>query len=105
MLGLAPAANDAHGAAALRGIDIGGETVWFDYIYAHDGVQMADEAIASVRKMIGTEFGKEYVPGAPRRYQAKAKNAQEAHEAIRRRHVAAAAGGGTLSRSRQARLI
>jgi DNA topoisomerase-1 len=33
--------------------------------------------------MIGSEYGDRYVPGAPRRYQTKAKNAQEAHEAIR----------------------
>src|SRR5438046_2496470 len=35
------------------------------------------------RRVIGTDYGKEYVPDAPRQYQSKAKNAQEAHEAIR----------------------
>src|SRR6202012_6293891 len=35
------------------------------------------------RKVIGEDYGNAYVPEAPRQYQAKAKNAQEAHEAIR----------------------
>ena len=33
--------------------------------------------------MIGEDYGNAYVPDAPRKYQTKAKNAQEAHEAIR----------------------
>jgi DNA topoisomerase-1 len=48
-----------------------------------DGVQMADEAIAAARALIASDLGREYVPGAPRQYQTKSKNAQEAHEAIR----------------------
>ncbi len=48
-----------------------------------DGVQISADAIAGIRDLIGASFGKEYVPGAPREYKAKAKNAQEAHEAIR----------------------
>src|SRR5438093_227571 len=48
-----------------------------------DGVQIADEAVGAVRRVIGADYAKEYVPGAPRQYQSKAKNAQEAHEAIR----------------------
>ncbi|MBV9394883.1 MAG: topoisomerase DNA-binding C4 zinc finger domain-containing protein, partial [Methylobacteriaceae bacterium] len=35
------------------------------------------------RKVIGKEYGQQYLPGAPRKYTAKTKNAQEAHEAIR----------------------
>ena len=46
-------------------------------------VQMANEAIASCRGVIGQEFGADYVPGQARVYRSKAKNAQEAHEAIR----------------------
>src|SRR5205807_3214474 len=42
----------------------------------------------AVRKMIGADYGARYVPEAPRRYQTKAKNAQEAHEAIRPTDVA-----------------
>jgi DNA topoisomerase I len=46
-------------------------------------VQMAEEAITAIRRLIGSDYGDRYVPDAPRRYQTKAKNAQEAHEAIR----------------------
>jgi DNA topoisomerase-1 len=48
-----------------------------------DGVQVAMEAINGARAMIGRRFGDAYVPEKPRFYQTKAKNAQEAHEAIR----------------------
>ena len=41
------------------------------------------EDIAAARRVIGKEFGDKYVPNAPRKYTVKAKNAQEAHEAIR----------------------
>jgi DNA topoisomerase-1 len=48
-----------------------------------DGIDMAPEAIASARSAIEKEFGSAYLPPTPRVYQNKAKNAQEAHEAIR----------------------
>ena len=48
-----------------------------------DGVQTAPEAIDEARRVIGSRFGDAYVPGAARFYKTKAKNAQEAHEAIR----------------------
>jgi DNA topoisomerase I len=48
-----------------------------------DGVEMAPEAIAEARRAIEKEFGTAYLPPTPRIYQTKAKNAQEAHEAIR----------------------
>ncbi len=48
-----------------------------------DGIDMAPEAIASARSAIEKEFGSAYLPPTPRIYQNKAKNAQEAHEAIR----------------------
>jgi DNA topoisomerase-1 len=66
-----------------EGVDIGGETVGLITYMRTDGVQMAAEAIAGARAVIGAEFGKQYVPEAPRLYKTKAKNAQEAHEAIR----------------------
>jgi DNA topoisomerase-1 len=46
-------------------------------------VQMAPEAISGARAAIGKEFGERYLPEKPRFYSTKAKNAQEAHEAIR----------------------
>ena len=48
-----------------------------------DGVQMADEAISAARRAIAGRYDAGYVPDKPRIYQTKAKNAQEAHEAIR----------------------
>jgi DNA topoisomerase-1 len=48
-----------------------------------DGIDMAPEAIADIRTMIGVNYGKQYVPASPRVYQNKSKNAQEAHEAVR----------------------
>ena len=66
-----------------EGIDLGGETVGLITYMRTDGVQMASEAIAAARDMIVKEYGKTYVPDAPRIYKTKAKNAQEAHECIR----------------------
>jgi DNA topoisomerase-1 len=66
-----------------EGVDIGGETVGLITYMRTDGVQMAAEAIASCRDLIGKDFGKDFVPASPRLYKAKAKNAQEAHECIR----------------------
>jgi len=66
-----------------EGVDIGGETVGLITYMRTDGVQMAAEAIAACRDLIGKDFGKDFVPPSPRLYKAKAKNAQEAHECIR----------------------
>ncbi|MEO8667213.1 MAG: type I DNA topoisomerase [Bauldia sp.] len=66
-----------------EGIEIEGETVGLITYMRTDGVQMAPEAIAATRRAIASGFGDRYVPETPRYYQAKAKNAQEAHEAIR----------------------
>lgn len=48
-----------------------------------DGVDMAEEAISAARKAIADRYDSGFVPDKPRRYTSKAKNAQEAHEAIR----------------------
>jgi DNA topoisomerase I len=66
-----------------EGTDIGGETVGLITYMRTDGVTMAGEAIAEARDTIGKRYGARYVPGVPRAYSSKAKNAQEAHEAIR----------------------
>lgn len=66
-----------------EGMDIGGETAGLITYMRTDGVQIAPEAISAARAAIGKEFGDKYLPEKPRYYSAKAKNAQEAHEAIR----------------------
>jgi DNA topoisomerase-1 len=48
-----------------------------------DGVQMDGSAISAARAAIANRYDGSYVPDKPRQYQTKAKNAQEAHEAIR----------------------
>jgi DNA topoisomerase-1 len=82
-LGFAPAHTMRLAQRLYEGIDIGGETVGLITYMRTDGVDMDPEAVASIRRMIGNDYGADYVPGAPRTYQAKSKNAQEAHEAIR----------------------
>ncbi len=66
-----------------EGMDIGGETVGLITYMRTDGVQIAPEAVTEARQAIGRGFGDRYVPEKPRFYSAKAKNAQEAHEAVR----------------------
>ncbi|MGZ5986315.1 MAG: type I DNA topoisomerase, partial [Caulobacteraceae bacterium] len=66
-----------------EGVDIGGETVGLITYMRTDGVQVAQEAIDEARRVIHGRYGATYVPEQPRYYKTKAKNAQEAHEAIR----------------------
>jgi DNA topoisomerase-1 len=66
-----------------EGVDIGGETVGLITYMRTDGLQAAPEALDEARKVIGQRFGAAYVPESARIYKTKAKNAQEAHEAIR----------------------
>ena len=82
-LGLAPAHTMRIAQRLYEGIDIGGETVGLITYMRTDGVDIAEEAITAARRVIEADYGREYVPPSPRKYQTKAKNAQEAHEAIR----------------------
>ncbi|MGX5736924.1 type I DNA topoisomerase [Bosea thiooxidans] len=82
-LGLAPARTMQLAQRLYEGVDIGGETVGLITYMRTDGVDMDGSAIAAARRVIGKEFGDKYVPNVPRKYTVKAKNAQEAHEAIR----------------------
>lgn len=66
-----------------EGVDIGGETVGLITYMRTDGVTLSNDAIHATRELIGNKFGEDYVPKSPRMYKSKAKNAQEAHEAIR----------------------
>lgn len=66
-----------------EGVDLGGETVGLITYMRTDGVTVSQDAIAATRELIGSKYGKNYVPASQRYYVTKAKNAQEAHEAIR----------------------
>ena len=66
-----------------EGVDLGGEAEGLITYMRTDGVQIVPEAIAAVRRLVTKLHGQRYVPSSPREYETKAKNAQEAHEAIR----------------------
>ena len=87
-LGFAPTHTMRIAQRLYEGVDIEGETVGLITYMRTDGVDIAEEAIAAARSLIGTDYGSRYVPPSPRQYQTKAKNAQEAHEAIRPTEVA-----------------
>jgi DNA topoisomerase-1 len=82
-LGMAPAQTMRVAQRLYEGVEIGGETVGLITYMRTDGVDMAPEAVRAARAVIGREFGDAYVPDVPRKYTTKAKNAQEAHEAVR----------------------
>jgi DNA topoisomerase I len=82
-LGFAPAHTMRIAQRLYEGVTIRGETVGLITYMRTDGVQIAEEAIAASRTLIGSDYGDRYLPAAPRQYVTKAKNAQEAHEAIR----------------------
>jgi DNA topoisomerase-1 len=71
-------AQQLYEGVALDG-DLGGLITYM----RTDGVQMAREAVALIREHIANSYGNAYLPEAPREYQSRIKNAQEAHEAIR----------------------
>ncbi len=87
-LGFAAARTMQIAQRLYEGVDLGGETVGLITYMRTDGVDLAPEAVTSIRAQIGRDYGDRYVPEAPRRYFVKAKNAQEAHEAIRPTDVA-----------------
>ncbi|MEL7048822.1 MAG: type I DNA topoisomerase, partial [Pseudomonadota bacterium] len=66
-----------------EGVDIGGETVGLITYMRTDGVQIVPEAVKEVRSQIAREYDVKYVAPFIREYKTKAKNAQEAHEAVR----------------------
>jgi DNA topoisomerase I len=66
-----------------EGVELAGETVGLITYMRTDGVQMAREAVFGIRDHVRGSYGPDYLPAAPREYTSRAKNAQEAHEAIR----------------------
>ncbi len=66
-----------------EGIDIGNGAVGLITYMRTDSVNLGTDAIAEIREVISERYGKDNLPKKPRQYKTKAKNAQEAHEAIR----------------------
>ena len=66
-----------------EGIDVGRGAVGLITYMRTDSVNLAQEAVAELRDFILGRYGKEALPARPRQFKTKAKNAQEAHEAIR----------------------
>jgi DNA topoisomerase-1 len=85
-LGLAASRTMQIAQRLYEGVELAGETVGLITYMRTDGVAIASEAIAAARQLIAGEFAPRdprYLPDAPRVYRSPAKNAQEAHEAIR----------------------
>jgi DNA topoisomerase-1 len=66
-----------------EGIDLGEGPVGLITYMRTDSVNLAQEAITDIRKYVGANFDKDFLPPAAIAYKAKTKNAQEAHEAVR----------------------
>lgn len=66
-----------------EGIDLGSGAIGLITYMRTDSVTLAGEAITEIRELIAERYGADNVPSSPRQYKTKAKNAQEAHEAVR----------------------
>jgi DNA topoisomerase-1 len=66
-----------------EGVSLDGETVGLISYMRTDSVNLSQEALTGARTVVGKEFGDKYLPPQPRTFKNQAKNAQEAHEAIR----------------------
>ena len=82
-LGFSPRHTMQLAQRLYEGVDLGGESEGLITYMRTDGVQIVPEAIAADRRLVTRLYGDRYVPSSPREYETKAKNAQEAHEAIR----------------------
>jgi DNA topoisomerase-1 len=71
-----------------EGVDIGGQTVGLISDMRTDSVTLAQEALREIRDYVTAQFAPDYLPKAALVYKSKAKNAQEAHEAIRPTSIA-----------------
>jgi DNA topoisomerase-1 len=66
-----------------EGVEINGNTEGLITYMRTDSVMLSNDALADIRKQITDQFGQDYLPEQANFYKTKAKNAQEAHEAIR----------------------
>ncbi len=82
-LGFSPRHTMQLAQRLYEGVDLGGEAEGLITYMRTDGVQIVPEAVAAVRRLLTKLYGERYIPASAREYETKAKNAQEAHEAIR----------------------
>lgn len=82
-LGFSPKKTMQLAQKLYEGIQIGGETTGLITYMRTDSIQVEGNALAACRKVIEKVYGPSYLPDNVRQYKTKAKNAQEAHEAIR----------------------
>jgi DNA topoisomerase-1 len=82
-LGFSPAHTMRVAQKLYEGVNVGGDTVGLITYMRTDGTQLSGEAIGQARAYIEKHMGESYLPKSARAYTSKAKNAQEAHEAIR----------------------
>ena len=66
-----------------EGVELDGEVTGLITYMRTDGVTIIPEAVSAIRQLVERDYSKRYLPPFIREYKAKAKNAQEAHEAIR----------------------
>lgn len=66
-----------------EGIDVGQGAVGLITYMRTDSVNLSQDAIKDIRNFIQKRYGEDYLPSEPHTYKTRAKNAQEAHEAIR----------------------
>jgi DNA topoisomerase-1 len=66
-----------------EGVEIDGDVTGLITYMRTDGVTIIPEAIDAIRRLVEQDYSRRYLPPFIREYKAKAKNAQEAHEAIR----------------------
>jgi len=69
--------------ALYEGVPINGVNQGLITYMRTDSLTLSNDALADIRKQVGSQFGAEYLPDKPVFYKTKSKNAQEAHEAIR----------------------
>ena len=67
----------------FEGVELDGETAGLITYMRTDSVALSKGAVAAARKIVRDRFGRDYLPRRPRVFRSRARNAQEAHEAIR----------------------
>lgn len=82
-LGFSPKRTMQLAQKLYEGMSVGGEATGLITYMRTDSTQVEGSAVAACRKVIEKTYGNKYVPETARHYKTKAKNAQEAHEAIR----------------------